>query len=676
MTVGQSQGGETAFGDYRIDGRLGAGGMGVVFDATDLRLGRRVALKVMSTDIADSKEFWLRFEREAQVLARLDSPHVTKIYEYGEHEGAHYIATQLVAGGDLRQLINKRGPLPPQLAARVCAQVAAALRDAHAAGIVHRDVKPGNVLVRDPDSEPHAYLCDFGIAATGSHGLTATGAIAGTWTYLAPERIEGEPATPATDIYALGCLLWAALTGRPPYTGPDVDVALQHLNAPVPQLVGDSPIVRGVNQVLTRSLAKQPGQRYPDAESMRADLIRVGELPADGFAVKAASEPGGRRTRRLFVAAGAALAVVAATAVGWVLLSGDRDGHADPPTSTPSASTGEPGHEPEKKTGVTADYDGDGYGDLSVRVDRGGSYTASTWASDGTTFAPGKAGSALPGYEVRGDFDGDGRTDRAAQTWDGFGDTLTVELNYGGGGNDYLRRSIKSPAEESRPVAGDFDGDGKSDLGVVLRRIDGGTAEVWVLAGAERGLSSPREWLSVPEERLADDSAVPGDFDGDGRDDLAVIQRSFDSGQARVSLAASNGTGFRLTAAVRIADDSYEKPATAGDFDGDDKDELVLVSGTVEGRAAHELTERGGRLAVERRLELAPGAPELTAYGDLVAGDFDGDGLDDLVSLTEERSAVVARAYLAVAEPRPEGKVWATIPCGGSCQFVRVTSTH
>ena len=169
------------------------GGMGVVYAATDTRLDRRVALKLVSGQLAGDPSFVTRFQREAAVLARLDSPHIVAIFDHGEQDGTPYIATQYVGGGDLGALIAGRGALPPQLALRVCAQIAGALADAHRVGVIHRDVKPSNVLLRDPDAaELHAYLCDFGIAQTESEGLTTAGAIAGSWAYLAPERANGD----------------------------------------------------------------------------------------------------------------------------------------------------------------------------------------------------------------------------------------------------------------------------------------------------------------------------------------------------------------------------------------------------------------------------------------------------------------------------------------------------
>lgn len=204
------------FGAYRVLRQLGRGGMGVVFAAEHRGLGRTVALKVLSPELAAQPDYRTRFAREAGVLARLDSPHVVQVLDHGEHDGCLYIATQHVAGGDLAGALRTHGPVPTAQAAQVAEQLAWALADSHAAGIVHRDVKPSNVLLREVGAEVFAYLCDFGIAQDREPGLTAPGAVAGTFAYLAPERLRGEPATARADLYALGCVLFTALVGAAP----------------------------------------------------------------------------------------------------------------------------------------------------------------------------------------------------------------------------------------------------------------------------------------------------------------------------------------------------------------------------------------------------------------------------------------------------------------------------
>lgn len=265
------------FGAYRITGQIGQGGMGVVYAAEQAGLGRTVALKVLSPQYAAQDDYHERFVREAATLARLDSVHVIHIYDHGEQDGCLYIAMQNVRGGDLGQAIKAQGGLPVRDAATVVAQTAGALHDAHTAGVIHRDVKPSNVLLRDASDDLHAYLCDFGIAQGDQPGLTVAGSVAGTMGYMAPERCRGEAASPASDIYALGCVLWTTLAGRPPFAGTDVEVGLAHLNEPVPQFQETDPLARMINAVLRRSMAKDPAARYPDAAAMRRDLRAVAD---------------------------------------------------------------------------------------------------------------------------------------------------------------------------------------------------------------------------------------------------------------------------------------------------------------------------------------------------------------------------------------------------------------
>jgi hypothetical protein len=328
---------DQTFGPYRITGELGRGGMGVVYAAVHDGLNRKVAVKVLSPELAKEPSFRRRFEREATALASLYSPHIIDIYDHGEQDGCLFIATPLVAGGSLSALIEERGALPPDVALHVVAQVSAALADAHGAGIVHRDVKPSNVLLhRLADGELFAYLCDFGIATSQDQDRTRTEGIVGTLAYGAPERHRGEDATLATDIYSLGCLLLAALTGRPPYQGPDVEVALQHLHAPVPRYDGGGPAHRLINDVLQRAMAKRPEDRYASAGEMRTDLLRAQRLSAGEPAVaRRTDEPSElagtrprtrtrRRSTRLWAWVAAVVLLAAGTVAGVRAATDDR----------------------------------------------------------------------------------------------------------------------------------------------------------------------------------------------------------------------------------------------------------------------------------------------------------------------------------------------------------------
>lgn len=274
---------------YRIEAVAGEGGMGVVYVATQLALQRRVALKVIAPDLARDPRFQERFKSESLLAASIEHPNVIPVYEAGERDGLLYLVMRYVEGTDLRALLDREGVLDPPRAARLLAQVAAALSGAHRQGLVHRDVKPANVLVvSDPDDgHEHAYLTDFGIAremsATG--GMTRTGAVVGTVDYLAPERLEGHRGDARADVYAFGCMLFESLTGDIPYPR-DSDVAkmFAHANAPVPSLREARPDVpASLADVVGRCMAKDPVERYADAGAVaRATTGAVGATPAEG----------------------------------------------------------------------------------------------------------------------------------------------------------------------------------------------------------------------------------------------------------------------------------------------------------------------------------------------------------------------------------------------------------
>ena len=282
------------FGRYRIVRELGRGGYGSVLEARQLDLDRPVALKVLSPVLADEPQFRDRFAREAAMLAHLDSPHVIQVYEHGEQDGHLFIATQLVQGGDLKQLLRDTNGVSPATALDLAAQVASGLADAHDAGLIHRDIKPSNILVRRYGDGWLAYLCDFGIARATDSDYTRTGGVIGSLGYMAPERHQGADATIATDVYSLGCLLWTLLTGVGPFGGTsDVQVALNHIQQPVPQLPGNDAGSRAINEILQRCLAKAPGQRFASARELRTALLRAASMMGQEPLVDATTRPGG-----------------------------------------------------------------------------------------------------------------------------------------------------------------------------------------------------------------------------------------------------------------------------------------------------------------------------------------------------------------------------------------------
>ncbi len=275
------QGGDE-FAGYRIERRLGRGGMGILYLAIEPGLDRRVALKLIAPEAAADEVFARRFAEESRIAASIEHPNVVPIYAAGEHDGVPYIAMRYVSGSDLSRRIAREGRLEPGPAAALIAQVGNGLDAIHAAGLVHRDVKPANVLLSGAE---HAYITDFGVArnvATES-GLTQTGRFVGTLDYVAPEQISGADVDARVDVYALGCLLFKLLTGEVPYPREGEAARLYaHLNDPPPAPSLYAPAVpMALDDVVIRAMSKAPEDRYPSA----GDLGRAAEAALRGTAV-------------------------------------------------------------------------------------------------------------------------------------------------------------------------------------------------------------------------------------------------------------------------------------------------------------------------------------------------------------------------------------------------------
>ncbi|QJS99605.1 serine/threonine protein kinase [Streptomyces asoensis] len=264
---------------YRIESEIGRGGMAVVYRAHDLRLDRTVALKLLAPELARNDVFRKRFTHESRVAAAIDHPHIVPVFEADETDGVLYIAMRYVDGSDLRHLLDREGPLPPATAVRIAAQVASALDAAHENGLVHRDVKPGNVLVArgtDSDHPEHVYLTDFGLTkkSLSLTGFTSVGQFVGTLDYVAPEQISGQPVDGRCDVYGLACVVYECLAGRPPFLRDD-DVALlwAHQNADPPPLTEARPgLPPYMDAVFARALAKSPEERHPTCGAFVAEL--------------------------------------------------------------------------------------------------------------------------------------------------------------------------------------------------------------------------------------------------------------------------------------------------------------------------------------------------------------------------------------------------------------------
>jgi serine/threonine-protein kinase len=332
MTADQRIGTEIA--GFKIQEELGRGGMGVVYLAEQSSPRRRVALKILSPDLARDPAFRERFTRESEAAASVEHPNVIPVHASGESDGVLYIAMRYVQGEDLATLIHREGPLPSGRAVSICSQIAEALDEAHETGLVHRDVKPGNILVAKGD---RAYLSDFGLIRRSKleTGLTKTGQFMGTIDYCAPEQIRGEDVDGRTDVYSLGCVLYECLAGAPPFSREtEIATLYAHLEEPPPSTTSSpSGPSRELDRVIGRAMAKRPDDRYATAgEFARAARHALGVVSGEGDVVS--EHPPARRSR-LLAGAGALLVLAAITIFlatrGSPAPGGTTNGPAGPP---------------------------------------------------------------------------------------------------------------------------------------------------------------------------------------------------------------------------------------------------------------------------------------------------------------------------------------------------------
>jgi predicted Ser/Thr protein kinase len=257
---------ETLGERYALGDRLATGGMGSVYRARDTRLGREVAIKILKEEYAGDDRFVERFRREARAAAALAHPNIAGVYDYGEESGRHFIVMELVQGSDLARVMREEGPLPPERAQNIGTQIARALAHAHAAGVVHRDVKPANVIVSPSEV---VKVTDFGIArAQADSALTATGTVMGTAQYISPEQASGEKVGPRSDVYSLGIVLYEMVTGTVPFTGDSaVAIAMRHLKDDVPAPSTVNPAVPPqLDRIVAAATSKRPEDRFEAAE--------------------------------------------------------------------------------------------------------------------------------------------------------------------------------------------------------------------------------------------------------------------------------------------------------------------------------------------------------------------------------------------------------------------------
>ena len=336
---------------YELDELVGRGGMSSVYKAHDRLLERDVALKVLHSHFLADEEYVERFRREARAVAQLSHPNIVTVIDRGEADGHHFIVFEYVDGENLKELIRRVGPLPVRQAVQLALAVAEGLAFAHEHGLVHRDVKPQNVLL---NGEGETKVTDFGIARSldVEHGMTQTGTVMGTGDYLSPEQASGKPVTPATDVYSLGVVLWELLAGEVPFPGDNVvAVAMKHVNEPVPSLLERRPDVPlRLAAAVERALEKDPRRRFASmrdfAAELRACLNELGAFDAEPTFIARSpvvrtSPPHRARTRQrrsLFVLL--ALIAAAAIAAGVLALHGSKSPAG---TSPPSGGGGSGG---------------------------------------------------------------------------------------------------------------------------------------------------------------------------------------------------------------------------------------------------------------------------------------------------------------------------------------------
>jgi ABC-type amino acid transport substrate-binding protein/predicted Ser/Thr protein kinase len=335
----------TPFGHYQLQQLIGQGGMGEVYRAYDTKTDRIVAVKVLPPNMAADETFQARFRRESQAAAGLNDPHVVPIHRFGEIDGRLYLDMRLIEGRNLGTILNDTArPLDPEFCVKVAEQVGTALDAAHAAGLIHRDVKPSNILITDHD---FVYLIDFGLARTaGEAGLTTAGSTLGTMAYMAPERFEGKPVDPTSDIYALTCVLYECLTGARPYPAQSLEQQIAgHMTQPIPRPSAIDPKLAAFDEVIAKGMAKNPAKRYQSAGELAAAARRALNAPvrmtgSGRHSARRAAPTGRRVSGRVLAVVGAVALVAVAGGIGlWQLRGGADRGDAQPTSIGGSSST-------------------------------------------------------------------------------------------------------------------------------------------------------------------------------------------------------------------------------------------------------------------------------------------------------------------------------------------------
>ena len=534
----------TVMGAYRIDSIIGRGGMGIVYLAEHLRLKRVVALKVLTPELAETPGFRERFERESQLAASLDHPNVVTVYDAGEHDGMLYLAMRYINGPDMATVLSEEGRLDPPRALGIVSQVADALDAAHGLGLVHRDVKPANILVTPhgrSDGSDIVYLGDFGLTkrTTSQSGLTGTGQFLGTIDYVAPEQIEGKPVTGRCDQYALGCVLYQFLTGRIPFTA-DAEVAViyAHMSTPPPLVTDTRPdLPEAIDAVVAKAMAKRPEDRYPTCEAMvAAGREALGGAPAPVAAAATAQAPGpAAPTQAAPSAAETAPATEPAAAAATEAARVAGPTAAEPTVAPAAAEPAEPTapRPPGRKRGrrllvtllVVGMVGGGVAAFLTLRPTGGGTDGGgSPSPTSGETGSPGPIGSAT--FE-----------------W------ASVQAASFAGEGDQAITSVISPANsEGALVAGGFDQGGGDTNAAIWRSQDGRT---WNRVQSD-AFTGPGE-QSISSVGGSVGSLVAVGVDASGGDPDAGVWRSSDGGATwtRISDGDLGGPGEQAISRLR-----------------------------------------------------------------------------------------------------------------------------
>ncbi|TQL70723.1 serine/threonine protein kinase [Nocardioides albertanoniae] len=624
-------------GPYRLEQQVASNDMAVVYRATDTRLNRAVAVKVLLGQTARDPEFVSRFNKQASLMAKLDSPHILGVYTSGRtSDGAPYLVSQYADGGDLASLLKTKRRLRGALAADICAQIADGLAAIHSpeVGVVHSDVKPSNILLRDSNEPPYAYLSDFAAARAHDSATARPGIHSGAWDYLAPERAMGASASPASDLYSLGCLFYELVTGTVPFTGAnDVETAMAHSSQEIPVLPGRDDFTLQANDLLSGQgglLVKDPAQRTSDAVRVRDRFAAMAGRQM-GFA-SGADVTLKRAKTKWWIAAAAAVAVVAAggTAVGITLSTTDSPAEPEP--------------------AVRGDVTGDGKGDLVLRsgpfhlfASAGDNDPATSFASTGKGFEKATT-KGLGSGNLIGDLDADGRADVIKVS--GVGSQFNVDSN----AKNQPDGAIQVPAAGKRLAmfCDDFNGDGRDDMAMIsigngkklpaededLGKLTDLKMHVTVmLSKADNTWAKSTEWFTTTWKGTAwDVNFTVGDVDGDKKADIAFggNQRS----PAVATMLMSTGTKFEK---AQMKDPGpWVAEATSSvifaDVDGDGKEEAVVYEGSDIRVYAYDAAEetfvhrKSWETAVPVTVDDDVIGPDYPAVADL-----NGDGRDDLV---------------------------------------------